>query len=110
MRLHLVNAVDLVLSQEPLQGKALFNLYDVDVQSPGLPTAYVRISDYVEQRYLTRVRSQNVRNFGTMLAKSLLRGVPAQWESLHRKIIPRWLRFGNGPSQPGPMSRWQSLG
>ena len=88
VRLHLVNAVDLVLSQEPLQGKAIFDLYDVDVKSPGFPTAYARILDYVEQRYLTRVRSQNLRNFGTVLAKSLLKGVPAQWESLHRKIIP----------------------
>lgn len=88
VRLHLVNAVDLVLSQEPLQGKAIFDLYDVDVQSTGFPTAYERILDYVEQRYLARVRAQNVRNFGTVLAKSLLKGVPAQWEPLHRKIIP----------------------
>lgn len=88
VRLHLVNAVDLVLSQEPLQGKAIFDLYDVDVQSTGFPTAYERILDYVEQRYLARVRTQNVRNFGTVLAKSLLKGVPAQWEPLHRKIIP----------------------
>lgn len=88
VRLHLVNAVDLVLSHEPLQGKAIFDLYDVDVQSAGFPTAYARILDYVEQRYLARVRAQNVRNFGTVLAKSLLKGVPAQWEPLHRKIIP----------------------
>lgn len=88
VRLHLVNAVDLVLSQEPLLGKAIFDLYDVDVQSAGFPTAHERILDYVEQRYLARVRAQNVRNFGTVLAKSLLKGVPAQWEPLHRKIIP----------------------
>lgn len=88
VRLHLVNAVDLVLSREPLQGKAILDLYDVDVQSTGFPTAYERILDYVEQRYLARVRPQNVRNFGTVLAKALLKGVPAQWEPLHRKIIP----------------------
>ncbi len=87
VRLHLVNAVELVLSQEPLQGKAIFDLYDVDVQSPGFPIAHQRILDYVEQRYLARVRAQNVRNFGTVLAKSLLKGVPAQWEALHNKII-----------------------
>ncbi len=62
VRLHLFNAVDLVLSQEPLQGKAIFDLYDVDVQSPGFPTTHERILDYVEQRYLARVRAQNVRN------------------------------------------------
>lgn len=87
VRLHLVNAVDLVLSREPLQGKAIFDLYDADVQSPGFPTAPPRILDYVEQRYLERVRSQNISNFGTVLAKSLLKGVPAQWEALYRKII-----------------------
>lgn len=88
VRLHLVNAVDLVLSQEPLQGKAIFDLYDIDVQSPGFPTTHERILDYVEQRYLARVRAQNVRNFGIVLAKSLLKGIPAQWEALHRKIVP----------------------
>jgi hypothetical protein len=88
VRLHLVNAVDLVLSQEPLQGKAISDLYDVDVQSSGFPTTHERILDYVAQRYLARLRAQNVRNFGTVLAKSLLKGVPAQWEPLHRKIIP----------------------
>lgn len=86
VRLHLVNAVDLVMSQEPLQGKAIFDLYDVDVQSQGFPNDHDRILDYVEQRYLARVRTQNVRNFGVVLAKSLLKGVPTQWEPLHRKI------------------------
>ncbi|MFB6419028.1 hypothetical protein [Bradyrhizobium tunisiense] len=87
VRLHLVNAVDLVLSQEPLQGKAIFDLFDVDVQSTGFPTAHTRILDYVQQRYLERVRAQNIRNFGMVLAKSLLKGVPPQWESQHRKIV-----------------------
>jgi hypothetical protein len=87
VRLHLVNSVDLVLSQEPLQGRAISELFDVDVQSLGFPTIHDRIVDYVEQRYLSRVRAQNVRNFGTVLAKSLLKGVPATWESHQQKII-----------------------
>lgn len=86
-RLHLVNAIDLVLSQEPRQGKAIFEQFDVDVQSAGFPTAHAKILDYVEQRYLARVRQQNVRNFGTVLAKSLLKGVPPQWEIQRRKIV-----------------------
>ncbi|MET4121747.1 hypothetical protein ABIB85_008226 [Bradyrhizobium sp. JR1.5] len=52
------------------------------------PTTRQPFLDYVEQRYLVRVRAQNVRNFGTVLAKSLLKGEPVQWEPLHRKIIP----------------------
>ena len=87
VRLHLVNAVDLVLSREPLQGKAIFDLFDVDVQSTGFPTVHARILDYVDQRYLERVRPQNIRNFGTVLAKSLLKGAPPQWETEHNKII-----------------------
>ncbi|MCJ7853016.1 hypothetical protein [Pseudomonas monteilii] len=87
VRLHLVNTVTLVLAQEPLQGKAISELFDIDVQSPGFPISHERILDYVEQRYLARVRSQNVRNFATVLAKSLLKGVPVQWEMLQHKII-----------------------
>lgn len=87
VRLHLFNAVDLVLSQEPLQGKAILEVYNADVQSAGFPTEHDRIIDYVEQRYLTRVRDQNICNFGMVLAKSLLNGVPENWEPLQRKII-----------------------
>ena len=86
VRLHLVNTVNFVLSQEPLQGKAIFDQFDIDVQSVGFPTNEDRILDYVEQRYLDRVRTQNIRNFGAVLAKSLVKGVPAQWETQQRKI------------------------
>lgn len=87
VRLHLVSVIDLVLSQEPLQGKAIFALYDADVQSPGFPTAHEKILDYVEQRYLSRVRPQNIQNFGLVLAKSLLKGIPQHWEPQQQKII-----------------------
>lgn len=86
VRLHLVNAVNLVLAQEPLQGRAIFDLFDADVQTQGFPIAHDRILDYVQQRYLTQIRAQSVHNFGIVLAKSLLKGVPAQWEPLQRKI------------------------
>lgn len=86
VRLHLVNAVNLVLSQEPLQGKAIFALFDADVKSPGFPSEHSKILNYVEHRYLNRVRPQNIHNFGVLLAKSLLMNVPPQWEALHHKI------------------------
>lgn len=86
VRLHLVNVVDLVLAREPLQGTAILELFDSDVQSPGFPIEHGRILDYVEQRYLDRVRPQNIRNFGTVLAKSLIRGVPAPWDAHQSKI------------------------
>jgi hypothetical protein len=87
VRLHLVIALDLVLSQEPLQGKAIFDLFDVDVQSAGFPTDHTRILDYVQQRYLQRVRARNIRNFGMVLAKSLLKRTPPQWELKQSKIV-----------------------
>lgn len=87
VRLHLVNVVDLVLSREPRQGKAIFDVFNVDVQSPGFPAEHSHILDYVEQRYLERVRTTNIHNFGTVLAKSLLKGVPLEWETHQSKII-----------------------
>jgi hypothetical protein len=86
-RLHLVNAIDLVLSQEPLQGNAIIGQYDADVQSPGFPNSHERISDYVEQRYLSRIRPQNVKNFGVVLAKFLLKGVPEAWNKHREKVV-----------------------
>jgi hypothetical protein len=103
VRLHLVNAVDLVLSREPLQGKAIFDLFDIDVSSAGFPTAHARILDYVEQRYLERVRTQNIRNFGTILAKSLLNGTPPQWEPNRTKSSPPWSPCGKGRPRCGQM-------
>lgn len=87
VRLHLFNAVDLVLSQEPLQGKTIIDQFNVDVQSTGFPIAHEKIVDYVEQRYLRRVRPSNINNFGKVLAKSLLKGMPQDWENQRKKII-----------------------
>jgi hypothetical protein len=87
VRLHLVNAIELVLSQEPLQGKTIFEQFDLDVQSPGFPSAGFKVHEYVEQRYLARIRPQTVRNFGIVLAKSLLKGVPLQWRNQRQKIV-----------------------
>ncbi len=85
-RLHLASAIDLVLGQEPLQGKAIFEQFSVDVQSIGFPTEEAKAFDYVEQRYLSRIRSQNLANFGAVLAKSLLKGVPAEWDRVRGKV------------------------
>ena len=87
VRLHLVNAIELVLSQVPLQGQAISKRFDVDVQSVGFPTDRSKIQDYVEQRYLARTRPQHVRNLGIVLAKSLLKGKPPAWEDSRQKVI-----------------------
>jgi hypothetical protein len=87
VRMHLVNVVELVLAREPQQGTTIFNLFDNDVQSSGFPTSHARILDYVEQRYLERLRGQNVRNFGTVLAKSLIKGIPPHLDGHRAKIV-----------------------
>lgn len=88
VRLHLVNAVNLVLSKEPLRGgKAILELFDKDIQSTSFPKAYTRILDYVEQKYLKRIRTHNIQNFAIVLAKSLLTGKPPEWELQHDKIV-----------------------
>lgn len=86
VRLHLANVVDCVLSREPRQGKAIYEIFSVDIQSVGFPTAPERIYSYVEQRYLRRIKTQNVQNFGTILVKSLLKGTPSEWEGHRAKI------------------------
>lgn len=87
VRLHLFNAVDLLLSREPLVGKAILETFDLDLRSPGFPTEQERVLNYVEQRYLGRVREQTIRNFGIVLAKSALKGTPAEWETHQRKVL-----------------------
>ncbi len=86
VRLHLVNVIDCVLSREPRQGKAIYEIFSLDVQSAGFPADPDRIHNYVEQRYLKRIKTQNVQNFGTVLAKSLLKGTPPEWEGHQKKI------------------------
>jgi hypothetical protein len=86
VRLHLVNAVDLVLSQEPLQGKAILEQYHQDVKSIGFPDDSGRLADYVEQRYLLRVRPRQVKNFGVVLAKALLKTIPPDLDKFYDRV------------------------
>lgn len=87
VRLHLVNAINLVLSQAPLQGKAISEKFDADIQSVGFPLDSFEIQNYVQQRYLNQTKPQNIKNFGIVLAKSLLRGVPDHWENHRNKVV-----------------------
>lgn len=86
-RMHLVNTIDLVLSQQPLQGRAVLEQFSADIQSPGFPIDAARIPDYVEQRYIQHIRAQNIRNLGAVLAKALLTGAPPEWQAHRRKVL-----------------------
>ena len=73
------------------------DLFDADVQSTGVPLVHDRNLDYVEQRYLARLRAQSIRNFGTVLAKSLLKSFPAQCSRSIAKSSRRWSRSATAP-------------
>ena len=85
--MHLVTSIEHVLSQAPLQGKAILQQFNLDVQSPGFPSSQGLISDYVEQRYLTKIKPRNVVNLGMVLAKAILKQVPAEWSPVRQKIV-----------------------
>lgn len=86
VRTHMAAAIEIVLAQPPVQGRGIFNTFSNDLLSPGFPVSRKKIADYVEQKYLNRMRDSIVRNFGIVLAKSLIRNVPVEWESLRPKV------------------------
>jgi hypothetical protein len=86
VRAHMAAAVELVLSQRPVQGRGIFEAFSVDIQSPGFPTARQIIIDYVDRKYLANMRSSVLRNFGVVLGKSLIQNVPPEWEPYQSKL------------------------
>lgn len=86
VRAHMVAAIELVLSQRPVQGKGLFEAFSRDIQSPGFPSSEQSIVDYVDQKYLANMRSSVLHNFGVVLGKSLIQDKPPDWEPFHSKV------------------------
>ncbi len=86
VRLHIVNAIELVLSQRPVQGRTILSEFDRDVVSPGFPSDPIQIANYIEQRYLSRARNATISSFGSVLAKALLRDEPATWTPMKDKV------------------------
>jgi len=86
VRAHMAAAVELVLAQRPVQGRGIFEAFSTDIQSPGFPSAPTVIADYVEQKYLANMRTNILRNFGVVLAKSLIRNMPPEWEPYQSKL------------------------
>lgn len=86
VRLHITNAIELVLSQPPRQGKALLKQFQADLASTGFPVDPARLADYFEQRYLNRARPAAIRMLGIVLAKSILKGAPPEWEDRRDRV------------------------
>lgn len=102
VRLHFVNAINFVLSQAPLQGKTITDQFDIDIQSAGFPRDSLKIRDYVEQCYLNRTRPQSINNFGIVLAKSLLKGVPLEWEGHRSQVVESLVAVQERASESWP--------
>lgn len=86
VRAHMSIAVDALLSQQPVQGKGIFEAFSTDIRSTGFPSLPDIVADYVEQKYLRNMRPNVMRNFGIVLAKSAIRNVPPEWSGVKGKI------------------------
>lgn len=87
VRTHIVSIVDIVLSQRPVQGRKIFEAFSTDVQSPGFPSDEGKAIQFVEDKYLSGMRSEVIRNFGIILAKSLIKNVPTEWDNHRIRIV-----------------------
>lgn len=87
VRTHIVSIVDIVLSQRPVQGRKIFEAFSTDVQSPGFPSDEGKAIQFVEDKYLSGMRSEVLRNFGIILAKSLIKNVPPEWDNHRIRIV-----------------------
>ena len=86
VKLHLVNAIELLLSQRPVQGRGVFEEFSKDLVSPGFPSSSYSVANYLEQKYLSRMRQVTVKNLASILAKFILRGVPEEWKVARTKV------------------------
>lgn len=87
VRAHMSIAVDELLSQQPIRGRGIFETFRIDIQSAGFPSQAELVADYVEQKYLRNMRPNVVRNFGIVLAKSVVRNVPPEWSNVRAKVF-----------------------
>ena len=86
VRVHIVNATSILLSQPPIQGKRILEEFDKEIRSPGYPHDEELIHNYFERRYLSRTRTSAIHNIGIVLGKFLLRGAPEDWLPFSEKI------------------------
>ena len=87
VRTHIVGILDIVLSQRPVQGRKIFEAFSTDVQSPGFPSDEGKAIQFVEDKYLSGMRSEVLKNFGIILAKSLIKNVPPEWDNHRIRIV-----------------------
>lgn len=87
VRAHMSISVESLLSQPPVQGRGIIEVFSADIQSSGFPTSPDMIADYVEQKYIRNMRQSVVRNFGIALLKSVIRNIPSDWKQHRSKVL-----------------------
>ena len=87
VRTHIAGIVETVLCQRPVQGRKIFEAFSEDIQSPGFPRDEGKAILFVETKYLAGMRSEIVKNFGIVLAKSMVRNVPSEWEGYRVPVV-----------------------
>lgn len=87
VRMHLGAALEIVLTQPPVQGRTILEEFSRDVVSPGFPADRDKAIDYFERRYLDRARPTLLSNFAIVLAKGLLKDVPPEWQNAKDKVL-----------------------
>jgi hypothetical protein len=71
-RTHLRNAVEIMLSREPVQGKAVFDLICSEIKSPSFPKNPEDAQKYLSSGPLVRARKVLIRNLLIGITKSYL--------------------------------------
>ena len=103
-RSHIMAAIEIVLSQQPVRGRGIIETFGADLVSPGFPYEIGAAMNYVEQKYLAHMRPGTVKNFGAVLAKSLIReNVPDWTPHIHRRLAAVYTVQQRRPSD------WPSL-
>lgn len=73
VRTHIVHAVEHLLKQQPVQGKAALEKISFDLRQSTYPTDYANIKNYLFERYFKRAKTALTRNFIIILVKDYLR-------------------------------------
>mgnify|MGYP003386377248 CR=1 FL=1 len=79
VRSHIVHAIAFVLSQPPIQGKAVLNIFTADVASTAFPNDREKIIHYMIGRYLSRMRDGLAKNLTSIIIKGLIQGDQTGW-------------------------------
>jgi hypothetical protein len=87
VRAHLVQSVVTLLALPPMSGKAIIESIVSDISSNAFPRDRERAIEYMQQRYLNRMRSTAKRNLASVLLKAQINGTPASLDGFEDSVL-----------------------